>query len=255
MAQRRRRLPTVSPVTLAGRCRSREGSLVPSPRSGYRDQREKKKTTEPNPRSQHPAAPEPNPHGNCKNPHPTLPVWAACFGRGGKKKEEKIKRIEKSHLQVYLPEETRHLGKSGVGEGRARCKGPSDTQSTCEIPLPCPSTRFNPIFPGILALGEGASTVASAAKPTLTAYTQNQAVFLFASKAAHFPQALRHEPLGAPRDDTSPGGGSEQWTRILGLDQCPYHSFPHHPGNNSQKKTQNRGQCVAARAKQSRGSG
>lgn len=42
MAQRRRRLPTVSPVTLAGRCRSREGSLVPSPRSGYRDQREKK---------------------------------------------------------------------------------------------------------------------------------------------------------------------------------------------------------------------
>lgn len=46
----------------------------------------KKKNTEPNPRSQHPAAPEPNPHGNCKNPHPTLPVWAACFGRGGKKK-------------------------------------------------------------------------------------------------------------------------------------------------------------------------
>lgn len=185
MAQRRRRLPTVSPVTLAGRCRSREGSLVPSPRSGYRDQREKKKPLSQTPGASTQQLQSQIPMETAKIPTQPCPYGLLVLAGVGKKKEEKIKCIEKSHLQVYLPEETRHLGKSGVREGRARCKGPSDTQSTCEIPLPCPSTRFNPIFPGILALGEGASTVAPAAKPTLTTYTQNQAVFLFTSKAAH----------------------------------------------------------------------
>lgn len=161
------------------------------------------------------------PMETAKIPTQPCPYGLLVLAGVGKKKEEKIKCIEKSHLQVYLPEETRHLWKSGVREGRARCKGPSDTQSTCEIPLPCPSTRFNPIFPGILALGEGASTVAPAAKPTLTTYTQNQAVFLFTSKAAHFPQALRHEPLGAPWDDTSPGGAQSNGQGFWGWISVP----------------------------------
>lgn len=154
---------------------------------------------------------EPAPGGSrAKSPwklqkSPPNPAHMGClFWQGWGKKEEKIKCIEKSHLQVYLPQETWHLGKSRVQEGQARCKGPGDTQSTCETPLPCPDTRFNLVFPGILALGEGANTAAPAAKPTLTAYTQNQGGSSLQS--CSFSTGFEASAPASPWRDTSPGG-------------------------------------------------
>lgn len=192
---------------------------------------------------------EPAPGGSrAKSPwklqkSPPNPAHMGClFWQGWGKKEEKIKCIEKSHLQVYLPQETWHLGKSRVQEGRARCKGPGDTQSTCETPLPCPDTRFNLVFPGILALGEGANTAAPAAKPTLTAYTQNQGGSSLQS--CSFSTGFEASAPESPWRDTSPGGAQSNGQRFWGWISVPTTHFLHHPGSNLEKETKIEGSVL-----------
>lgn len=184
MAQRRRPAAYGLPGDLGWEMPGWAGSLVPPLGSGYGDWREKKKNHKKKPNqknnpphagSQHPAAPAPNPHGNCKKTHPTLAHMDCLFWQWWGKKKIKI-NIEEPFAGLFTKGNSAPLEEAGCWRDKRGAKVPTAPRALAKSR----SQRcFNPISPGISALGEGAKILAPPAKPAPTPYAQELGVGYF----------------------------------------------------------------------------
>lgn len=137
------RLPTVSPVTLAGRCQAGQGAWCHrwAPVTGTGGKKKKptkknptKKTIPPTPGASTQQLQRQIPMETAKKPTQPWPIWTACFGSGGGKKNKN--KYRRAICRFIYQRKLGTFGRSRVLEGQARCKGPDSTQSTCKIPLP-----------------------------------------------------------------------------------------------------------------------
>lgn len=184
MAQRRRPAAYGLPGDLGWEMPGWAGSLVPPLGSGYGDWREKKnphkKKTQPKNQS-HPRR-EPAPSSSSakspwklqKNPPNPGPYGLLVLAVVG---EKKIKiNIEEPFAGLFTKGNSAPLEEAGCWRDKRGAKVPTAPRALAKSR----SQRcFNPISPGISALGEGAKILAPPAKPAPTPYAQELGVGYF----------------------------------------------------------------------------